>query len=359
MVASFSQLRITALVRSEKGAEVLQQQYSNVQTQVGGLEGVDLLSKLAAQHDIVISTTPFPLGQLPSHQLSNILELTNLLDCGPDVFYHEAIEAMLQAMASQNKPVFYIGTSGASSIWDRPVGEEGSKVWDDVADIDEILSLPEDKTHVVTDRIILSANTDLVHTAVVSPTLVVGISPSKSHATPLSFPHMFHVIKELGAGFLINEGRNLTCFVDANSVAGLYVRLVEDALGKIAGTRGSPEPGMRAWGPQAYYFASNVEMSQRDFMDMVVAELKRQNVSFLHSTEVKQVSHQEVADAVFKLFSGVVGPEVWAAHVGEMFGVNMRCRGSRAEKVFGFDWTTAGADAGIVESVRVHAAEAS
>ena len=46
---------------------------------------------------------------------------------------------------------------GAALIWDEPDGSvAGTKVWDDVDDIDTITSMPDEVTHSITDKVSLS-----------------------------------------------------------------------------------------------------------------------------------------------------------------------------------------------------------
>jgi len=43
---------------------------------------------------------------------------------------------------------------GAALIWDEPDGSvAGTKVWDDVDDIEAITSMPDEVTHSITDKV--------------------------------------------------------------------------------------------------------------------------------------------------------------------------------------------------------------
>lgn len=296
-----------------------------------------------------------------------------LPDCAPDVVYGPSIDALLQGLASQNKHTFYIGTSGAALTWGQPTGHFAERVWDDIQDLDAIRSQPDSATHAVTDRIVRSANTELLHTAIVSPPYVTGLSSSKTHPAPLTFPDIFHVIKTLGAGVTVAEGTNRTTFVHVRELAKLYVSLVENALGRLAKPSDddykTPESGeeekeeepvhggdgdVAVWGPEAYYFAANLEISFHDLMgDILLPAIKKHEKGepsiLKSSSEIKQVPIQTVVDAVLGRLGGVDGAELWSSHIADGFGVNMRIRGTRAEKALGITWQ--GGDAGLEEAV--------
>jgi len=213
---------------------------------------------------------------------------------------------------------------------------------------------------------VLQANSNKLHTAVVSPCLVTGVSPSVTHSSPLTFADLMHVCKALGSGWMVGAGVNQTSFVDVNELAKLYVSLVQDAISLLrAGPRSdnssdiyngaangkADDKRLDAWGPQAYYFTPNIEMSWQEFMAKhIVPALKKYEAPFLKSETIKQLSKTELTDLIFSRFGGVVGAELWSHHIAEGFTVNMRIRATRAEKLLGVKWS--GGDAGIEEAVK-------
>ena len=76
-------------------------------------------------------------------------------DAGPDVTHNAGIRAILKGMSGRSKRGYYIHTSGAALIWDQPDGSKpGTKVWDDVADIKTLTSMPEGTYHMAEDTVL-------------------------------------------------------------------------------------------------------------------------------------------------------------------------------------------------------------
>ncbi|KAK4208256.1 hypothetical protein QBC37DRAFT_453408 [Rhypophila decipiens] len=356
---------VVAQVRSDKDSNVLKSQYSQFES--------TLQIVVAGYNDPALN--------------SAVQTASIVINCGPDATNEENIRSLLSTLASSitaNKPKFYVGTTGAALIWDSPSGNPDARTWDDVTDIDDILALPDTVTHAIPDRIVQSAAeklNPLLHTAMVSPTFVSGISPSVKRPTPLIFPDWIHVIKTLGAGATINGGKNRTTFVEVKKLARLYTLLVGDALARLGlslSSTSSPSATSKSevvetWGPKAYYFAASLEIPFDKFMcDIFLSALKKHGASYLEEeVEIKDLPATKiVADMVATRHVGEPGAEIWSSHIAEGFGINMRVRGSRAEKVFGgqgFSWTDntdgkpesiefdkqIGNDAALEESVRV------
>ncbi|UPK92485.1 hypothetical protein LCI18_003420 [Fusarium solani-melongenae] len=313
----------------------------NIKVQEGDLGDYDILEKQASIASIVISKSPL------SRYGDSTLTQDPPPDCGPDLFHNNSISALLRGLSSQtNRSVFYIGTTGAARVWDES-GALNSRVWDDVNDIDEILSLAT--THAETDTLVLSSNTANLRTALISPGYVIGVSPSKSHPLPSSYPDLFRVLRQLGTGFFIGEGNARISLVETGLLAALYVRLVGDALQRIS-RADVQDNNTSAWGPQAYYFAANTEYSIRDFIQIAFQAMRAQGGSVLTiSDEMKSVSREEVVKLVEERINDSPYADVWADFIAKMYSVNMRVKGTRAEKMLGFKWE--GND-GVAESVR-------
>ncbi|KAK3324528.1 hypothetical protein B0T19DRAFT_231973 [Cercophora scortea] len=333
LVQAHPDLPITALVRSRKDADILAKQYAHakVKQAIGTLDDTALLEDLAGEANIVIN-------------------------CGPDVIYGAGITALLRGQSAQQTHTFYIGTTGAASGWDAPTGRGGARIWDDVANIDELLAQPDSVTHIATDKLVLAANSPQLHTALVSPCFVAGVSPSQTHPTPLVYPDWLGVMEAVGGGLVIAEGANRTSFVDVKHLAGLYVRLVGDALSQLREEGSRPfttAEGVQIWGPRAYYFGVNGEMTLRELMeDHMVPSLEKHGVPWLKTKEIQEVSLDRITEAIFARLGGVEGAELWSSHLAEAFGVNMRVKGTRAEKALGYVWDGSG-DSGIGESLAV------
>jgi hypothetical protein len=75
-------------------------------------------------------------------------------DTAPDVTHEVGISAILRGLQRKKTKGYYIQTSGAALIWDEPDGSKpGTKIWDDVNDIETITSMPLDRNHRSTDKV--------------------------------------------------------------------------------------------------------------------------------------------------------------------------------------------------------------
>lgn len=133
------------LVRSEDKAKRLRAKYPRVQTVVGDLEDYASLEAGAERADIVINAAP-------------------------DITHDKGIDAILRGLtsSSRDRKGYYIHTSGASCIYEDAEPGKEPRVWDDIADIDELLALSPNKTHIVTDNAVRAASSK-AHVAIVSP----------------------------------------------------------------------------------------------------------------------------------------------------------------------------------------------
>ncbi|KAM7221235.1 hypothetical protein V8F06_003410 [Rhypophila decipiens] len=354
LLKDYPGVTVIAQVRSEEDSTILKNQYAqyNKTLQIVVAASIDSEAlKKAAESAAVI------------------------LNCGPDVAQENNINNLLSTLASSitDQPKFYVGTTGAASIWDEPVGSPEARTWDDVSDIDDLLAFPESVLHIEHDRVVQRANDlhPLLHTALVSPTTVVGVSPSLKHPTPMVFPDWLHVVKTLGAGVTVNGGKNKTNFVHVKTVAKLYVLLAADGLARtlsketIADASSKPE----TWGPKAYYFAGSLELSFHDFMaEFLLPALKEYGAaapSYFDSNTNTTPKFQDLPD-VDKI-AAIIGPryasfpggDIYTQVIAGAFAINMRAKGSRAEQVFedkGFKWAGVeegdAKDQGIAEAVK-------
>lgn len=225
------------------------------------------------------------------------------------------------------------------------------RIWDDVADTDEMRAMPESVSHVTGDNIVLGASTSLLHTAIVSPSWVMGISPSITHPTPITLPDLLQVVKGLGSGVIISKGINRLSFVHVKELARLYVALVDDALNRLRTGQHDDMASLEAWGPKAYYFGANMETSFLELMrDHVLPALKTYEAPYPLSDEINQITLAEALESVMERLGDDAKPDQNRWRV-EQYAVPMRARGTRAEEVLNLQW--AGGDAGISEAIRL------
>ena len=352
---SSSHVQIFVLVRSQSDAEYLRQQYS-VTSIIGTLESIEEVAGQIKSSDIVISVST------PWYHITTS-EIDKYTDCAPDIPYVDSITKILDIFNKAESKQYYIGTSGAASIWSAPDGNTpGDRIWDDIDDIDDIMSLPETGPHSAIDRIVLGAATDTLKTAIVSPVMVMGLSPSKTHPCPLTFPDYLWVVEKLGCGYTIDKGLNQTSFIHVNDVAKLYSHILSSALRELgvslppqfAPTAASLETGVEIWGPRVYYFASGPTISWKDFLGQhILPSLKTHNADFFASSPsetLKEISISEATGIIKERVGSFEGADVYSRHIADSMGTTMRTRASRAEKAFGWK---AGEELGIDKAVQL------
>lgn len=128
-------------------------------------------------------------------------------------------------------------------------------------------------------------------------------------------------------------------------LAEIYLALVDDALKGIRGEPTNPD----CWGPDAYFFGVSEEITFRQFVTALAPGLH--SAGFVSSTDVKQVDFYTAVKASAGDMSKPVAPDSWANHITVMYAVNMRVKGSRAEKL-GIKDKTEGVEKTFPESVR-------
>ncbi|KAK4184943.1 hypothetical protein QBC35DRAFT_454755 [Podospora australis] len=318
---TYPNLDITALVRSHADGKHLEATYTGVKMIQGSLDDLELIEQEAAASQLVIN-------------------------CAPDI-YTQGITALLKGLSTPSPDStskrFYIHTSGAARVWpphdvNHP---DFTRIWDDLTDLD---SFPTDATHAAQDTLVQSANVSPgVFTAIISPSFVVGKSPSVTHKLPIIFPDLMHVVRQSGGAFIVDAGENFTTFVDTQELAQLYLLLVKNALEHLLDTNSTPEE--EAWGPRAYYFADSLEVTFKDFMVSHLVPLLKKQTDWIKKNEVTQLSLETVVKSILGRVVSAAGGEfeganIWSRHIAEGFGTAMRISGGRARKYLG--WKTDG-----------------
>ncbi|KAK4173313.1 hypothetical protein QBC36DRAFT_348861 [Triangularia setosa] len=304
--ATQPELSIRALVRRLEDVDHLEPLYHGaVPSVLGSLEDVDIVAKEAAKAQLAISGLRPRLRPPPLHPL----HLPSLQPLPPKV-PHTNLRCSPYLFPSLR-------------INPHP------KTWDDITDLN---ALPTDTTH-ASENMAISTFPGIHplshHAAIVSPTLVIGKSPSVRHKHPITFPDLMHVTREHEWVFFLEEGRNITTFVDTEDLAELYVLLVNNAVGYIQGEKAVGED---IWG----------EKSMREFtLHWLLPALERneEGRKWLGNQEGKQVKELEF-DEVVGCIAGRLngqGVELWSRHIAEGFGTTMRLRGLRGKKYLGWE----------------------
>ncbi|KAK0320802.1 hypothetical protein LTR82_008120 [Friedmanniomyces endolithicus] len=228
---------ITALLRnSDIGAQVAAV-YPKVSLVYGDLDSTDLLTKEASKADIVC-------------HFANA-------DHAPSA---TALTAGL-ATHSPSDPGFLIHTSGTGilllpEIRSGIYGEASPKIYDDLDNVAEITSLPDDAPHRLVDKIVLGAGKEFggrVRTAIVCPPTIYGSGRGPGNRVSHQLPELCRVTLERGHGVQVGKGLTRWGNVHVHDLSNLYLKLVEEAAagGSSAEWEGKPSGGvlfLREWG---------------------------------------------------------------------------------------------------------------
>ncbi|KAL0950590.1 hypothetical protein HGRIS_007382 [Hohenbuehelia grisea] len=296
---------ITALVRSEEKGALLKETFPNIKTVVGDLDSADLIEKSAKDASIVINTAPDPT-------------------------HTAAVDAVKRGLSTRPEKGFYIHTSGAASIWNTPDGSKSTgKIWSDVEHIKDIINLPTASLHVTEDNFVRALG-DTMNVAIISPTLVYGLSPSKVHPTPITIPDLIRSMKVVNGGFTISAGKNILGFVHVKDLAQIYVSLAVDAA------KGASGSNKELWGQEAYYYAQSEETEFDAFMRALVPVIKQHGA--ITSDHIQPINVGKALESIGERPD--MDLKAWNEHIAMMYGTDMRCRSDRAAKLL--NWTPKG-----------------
>jgi nucleoside-diphosphate-sugar epimerase len=283
--------------------------YPSVRVVEGDLGDYELLKSEAAAADVV-------------------LHFASSDDC-------PAVRAILEGLGSDSKPRFLIHTSGAANllyddIVSGNVGNKGTKIYDDIADIATITSFPDVVFHRPVDRLVLEASIQYpnIRTAVVCPPGILGVGRGPGNTRTIGIPLLIELSRKRGKAFQVEKGEATWNYVHIHDLSDLYSRLTEAAA---AGG------GKADWGPEAYYFAEGGEL-EWGASAKTIAKLLHE-AGALSSAEVEVVSGEEAEKIHPFMGSGV--------------GKNSRSRASRARKVLGWSPEIEDFQASLKEAVEV------
>ncbi|KAK7726434.1 hypothetical protein SLS53_009521 [Cytospora paraplurivora] len=298
---------LKALIRSDDKASRLKSRYPKVAAVMGDLDSLTVLEEESRSADIVIN-------------------------CAPDITHDSGIGAVLSGLegggptastgqreqGQGGRKGFYIHTSGAATFYDEPGGVRGERVYDDMADMDEILGTAPTKTHMATDDLVRSAH----------PAVNVAIRAALHR-------------QGLRLGLPDRRGENVSGWVHVLDLARAFGLLVDDALGALrqggaaasaasaaataAAAAAPADPaGFPLWGPGLAF---------RDLQGAIVPVLYGHGV--IPSQAVRSVTHTEAARTClaggtdYDPDAPLPPPDSWVVHLATWFGVNMRIRPSR------------------------------
>ncbi|MCJ1372952.1 hypothetical protein MMC20_004178 [Loxospora ochrophaea] len=285
LVAKHPDFDITVLVRKPEQVDLVKKAFPSVKTIIGDLDSKELLASEAEKADIVL-------------QMAN----------GD----HEGASfAIIDGLARSKKGTF-IHMSGSANLVDfaAPLGVLVPKVYADIDDAAEILSLPPERLHAALEQKIVSESERLgVRTAILSPPMIFGLGRGPGTTIRHSQAYTEAVLSR-GRAFVINTGENMIGYCDISDVSSAVETLVGEALKSSAS---SEHKGY--WGRDGYVFSVGGETPFKAHATWVAQELSSRGL--IDSAEIEHVPIEEVTKY-----------HQWA---GIMWGGNVRPRAQKLE----------------------------
>nr|POF05841.1 uncharacterized protein CFP56_53228 [Quercus suber] len=289
---------ITALVRnSAKGAQVVQN-YPSIRLVYGDLDDVELLAQEARRADVVCHFA----------HADHVASATALT---------KGLAARDQTEGSG--PGFLIHTSGTGillfdDIRTGTYGEAHEKVYNDLAGVDEVTSLPDNAPHRNVDKIVLAAAAQGLRTAIVCPPTIYGQGRGPGNQRSHQVPELARTTLQRGHGVKVNAGKTFWCNVHVHDLSDLFLKLVENAAAgaSLAEWPGKPD----LWGEKGYFFCEAGEHVWGDVSQWVATAAYKQGL--IQKDEVRSITKDEANECT------PMGSALW--------GANSRSRALRARE---------------------------
>ncbi|KAK2627743.1 hypothetical protein QTJ16_002389 [Diplocarpon rosae] len=226
---------VTALARNSDRGAIVAAAYPKIRIVYGTLEDSKLLEEESSKADIVIHTA----------------------DASDNIGAATAIAKGLAAGHTKEKPGFWLHTSGTGILtWKdaetKTFGEAPhTEPYDDLERVSDLTNLPDSAYHREIDKIVLSAASESVKTAIVCPPTIYGPGRGPGNKRSIQVYDLAKVTLEQGQA--PQAGRGLTEWdnVHIHDLSDLFLRLAEAAVGK------KPELDAHLWGPEGYFLAEN------------------------------------------------------------------------------------------------------
>ncbi|KAF2119376.1 NAD(P)-binding protein [Lophiotrema nucula] len=289
---------ITALLRNEPQA--FKSTYPKVKVVKGDYGSAEILSSEAAKADVVVHNG--------------------------DSDHEPSLKAIIDGLLKRSNPGFLIHLSGTGIVSDYKdetyLGKQNPKVWSDVNDHGEIVSLPDEAPHRNTEKILndtVAQHNDKINIAIMCPPDIYGKGRGLTKTWSAFVPILVKQAKELGGRvFYYGEGKNTRSWVHIDDLMALYLKLVEAAA----------SGGDKAeWGKNGYYFASTQEHDQLSVITVAARVLQKAGV--IETEEPIKVSLSQL-DTMFVT-------DKYPGLSRYLFASNSRTVPDRARKLFGYE----------------------
>ncbi|KIK63182.1 hypothetical protein GYMLUDRAFT_41506 [Collybiopsis luxurians FD-317 M1] len=285
----FNSFDIRAVVRSAEKGEKIKALYKNVTPIVGSHSDISLMSKAAAEVDVVIA----------------------MADCDDVDAATGTLQGLKQRFQETGKKPIFINTSGTGVLSDNAAGMYASEtIWDD-ADPDQIALLKPSQPHRPVDLKIVAADEEgYVNTYIILPCTIWSIAKGPlfdqgiSNKKSVQIPALIRASLDRGHGGMVGAGKNIWHNIEVHELADLYSILFDAVLS-------SNGPGH---GREGYYFGAHEEHTLYQVGQGISDTLQKMNKS--KGGEPTTFTKEELD----KYFNG-----------SSYLGSNSRCRPTRSK----------------------------
>lgn len=197
-------------MRNDQKGTLVKNAFPDVAVVNGDLEDADLIEKEATNADVV-----FHLAST-RHEIST--------------------RAILKGLSSERKsPGYWIQIGGASMFSGEEIkagkyGETGGKVFDDIADLEEIKSVVRASPARIIDNLILDQTSSKVKAALVPGPLIYGKGRGPGNTRTIQGPAIADYTIQNGESFQIGQGENVWSNIHIADLGKLFVLLLNAAI---------------------------------------------------------------------------------------------------------------------------------
>ena len=232
-----------------------------------------------------------------------------------------AVNAIIRGLSTRvSKEAGYLIHTSGDSILKYPdierhsFGEAATKVFDDIADIEEIRSFPDYAPHRPVEKIVFAAhesNGTTLHSAIVCPPTIVGEGRGPGNRQSIQLPLLARIALDRKRALYVGPGEAYLTSVHVSDLSNLFLRLFDAVAAR---------PGSVTWDKEGYYFANAEEHRWGEVSKHIAMEAHQQGL----------IPTQDVASI----------PVEEANHIhsmgAELLGGNSRQIASRARKLLGW-----------------------
>lgn len=285
----------TLLVRTEESGKPVAEAYPKAKLVYGTLDDSEVIEKAASEADIVVHTA----------------------DASDNVPAAKAIARGFAKGHDANKPGYWIHICGTGILqwYDETEKRYGQaplpeQKYDDIKDIERIITLPDQAYHRDVDKLVLAANdAGGIKTTIVGPPTIYGPGRGPVNQRSKQVYHMTKFLMQNGYAPVVPPGEVEWDNVHIDDLSDLLVTLVEAT--QDPKFKDDPE----IFGTHGYFFAENGVHKWKDVAQWIADEAVKQG--FMAEAKIEYIPYEKIENS--------------------SWGTNSKSVAQRARKYFGWN----------------------